>query len=95
VTPWSVAPLAVPRPHGDASVPNFMGGAAVEAVAELVAVAAVVVAVVVLDDPRPLLHAARTSAPIRSTPPVRVHPTRPAIGPPPRDFRPQVCGLRI
>src|SRR5580700_3002927 len=89
VTPWSVAPLAVPGPHGEASVPNVVAGAAVEVVAELTAVAAVV-AVVALDDPRPLLQAATTSAPIRRTALVRIHPTRPAIGPPPEIPGPNV-----
>src|SRR5579871_3301076 len=67
VTPWSVAPLALPGPHGDASVPNFTPGAWVVVVATA---AAVVVAGGAL---RPLLHAAARLATSTATP-TTAHP---------------------
>src|SRR6516165_8653824 len=63
VTPWSVAPLADPGPHGDARVPNmFAAGAAV------VPPPPPVVAVVDEDEPRLLLHAPAAKAPTAATP---------------------------
>src|SRR5579871_4220898 len=61
VTPWSVAPLAVPGPHGDGSVPNMTVGAAVVVgfAAPPVVGGAVELVVVAL---RLLLHAASDSA---------------------------------
>src|SRR3974377_1184823 len=58
VTPVSVTPLALPGPHGDASVPNMF-----PAGAEVVAAAAPPVGAAVVDDelPRLLLHAATTA----------------------------------
>jgi len=64
VTPWSVAPVAVPGPQGEANVPNFF---AVPAVGD---VAPTPPAAVVFDDeepPRLLLQAAATRTTPKST----------------------------
>src|SRR5271167_2760146 len=59
VTPWSVAPLALPGPHGDRRVPNVLAAAAAEVLAPVVVEAA---ADVDGDEPRVLLHAEASRA---------------------------------
>src|SRR5579871_4528348 len=69
VTPWSVAPLASPLPHGDGRVPNISPAAAVVVVAPAAPpVVADGAAVVDVDEPRLLLHAPAASAATAATP---------------------------